>query len=669
MRQMLSLCLIVFLAVAPAGQAGPKIIPCRAKTWFENVRTDEKRVCRQMDAGSAYVAVLSVAPWEDYVAKMQPDFAITEEKAFQEALPVTSTHESTVVDALAAAVTAALPTPKQPDSKPPANDTRTPANGDSETNGDTSGKTGNTTQAGDKDKDDAETHPTTDPMMRRLNAQALFQEARLQSLRIVDTAVPSGYTAYVVSLQVTLMPNARREPYDAYTTVTFVPADHQESETKVIRIVPLLVTDNIESTRRAELAQQIRDLSLAASAMAGNTGLTASARKHLDRMVNAQSTDFNSLMTVARLSENSLRVRLGAIRGNDRYSIVPRTHNITLVVMAPENMKELAYISRTQLVDAVHGTPLSAGTTGVFGWRLENVIGEWVRDYELPDDPGYYVELMSLAQSADYVGFRDHLLNAVFADAGCDSRCKLLNPNEHAALLEKEKQHQRKVAEELAKAADEGQRIITRRAKQPEVNCRCTIRAIDFSQAFRDQAIERIWADMSNYNGTGQYSKGLFALPDASSKPRRFFPKTSVTPIDNTVATTVMVRGARFVDAGRVRARLRIVNASGGEYYLDATNIVEKRYGEVEITFPSVRKLVPKPETDLKTGSALMLSYAPSSYRWNTTDPFKADGDADVATLNAGGEVPYPVTGIVLADAPAPKEEKPATQTAQASSK
>lgn len=668
---------LYFAAVALLAEAGAltasNVIPCRAKTWLQNARSPEKRVCRQMDAGSAHVAVLAIAPWEDYVSQMQADLSVSRDDALNLALPVTSTHEETVIQALTVALKAALPGAVSPKPKAEPNDESTPE-GDAETppaeeNQEQAsepaalpqGQNGIQQAATNKKAKISDKPPAFDPVMRRLNALALYQEAKLLSLRIVDTAVPEKYTPYMVSLQITLMPNARREPYDAYTTVTFLPAESiQTSEAyvksfdgderyEVIRIVPLLVTDNMESTRRADLTQQIRDLSFAAAAMTGDAKLSAAVRKQFDRLVKSESTDFNSLMTVARLSDNSLRVRLGAVRGNNHYSVVPRTHNITLLVMVPERMvkarQELTYVARTQLVDAVHGTPLSVGSTGTFGWRYDNVAAEWIRDYELPDDIGYYYELLSLAQAADYTGFRRHLQNVVFSDAKCDSRCKLLDPTEHQYWDEQSKKHSALVSD---------RRMAGRLPKEPESFCKCEVRGIAFSESFRDDAIDRIWADVSSYNGTGQYSKGLFALPESSPATRRFFSRTSLTPVDDGRSTVVTVRGARFIAPERVRARLHVVTKES-EYYLEATGIAEDGYGGAKITFPPVRKLVKGSEVSIDTASALMLSYAPSSYRWNTAAPFRETpgmGPSDITTLNDGGEVAYPVVSIIFADPP-----------------
>jgi len=75
-----------------------------------------------------------------------------------------------------------------------------------------------------------------------------------------------------------------------------------------------------------------------------------------------------------------------------------------------------------------------------------------------------------------------------------------------------------------------------------------------------------------------------------------------------------------------------------------------------------VRKLLDGKETELSPQTALMLSYAPSSYRWNRADPFKTTSGMstdEIAMLNEGGEVAYPVTSIIFADPPSAAESRP----------
>src|SRR5262245_66686640 len=63
----------------------------------------------QAAAGSAHVAVLSVAPWEEYIASLQPNFPMDEARALKESLPDTLRAERQLSDVLGIGVKLALP--------------------------------------------------------------------------------------------------------------------------------------------------------------------------------------------------------------------------------------------------------------------------------------------------------------------------------------------------------------------------------------------------------------------------------------------------------------------------------------------------------------------------------------------------------------------------------
>lgn len=620
---------VAMLLLSTELQAG--IIRCRASTFFRNTLNDEKRVCRQADAGSAHVAVLSVAPWEEYVNSLQPIFSLTIDDAMKEVLPATSTMEETVLRALIAKIEAAGPkiTNKQTESEKVKADgtkektseqTNVEETGDASTAKPPAGVTGSNPLDFSKDTAKIAGELPVDPMMRRLAALALYQEAQILSRHIADASVPKHYRPYVVRFQVTLMPNARREPYDAYTTVTFLAGQEQEyrrtpeafeKETLyrtmaakprgLVRVVPLLVTDNIESTRRADVAQQIRDLSAAVVAMSGNVNVSAGVRSQLNRLTKSQSNDFNSLLTVARLSENSIRVRLGALQGNNQYTMIPRTHNITILAMVPDGNDEIRYISKSMMHDAIHGTALSVARSGVFGSRYKDVIDGWRKAYGLPKGQHHYTSLIPHAQSANFDEFRRHILVSILPSCeACPS-----NPTE----------------------------------------------------AFIENLIQRMWADVSSYNGMDQFGEGRFALPPARYQSRRFFAeKIQVSPLDNGRFVTVRMRGSRYVDPARLRARLR-VDLDGRLYFLDATRITKTAADEFELRFPSARRTISLGTKTPGQKSALLLSYAPSQFIWDDGPAFASHASYSAAfreKLNGGEEVSYPIETFIFDGPPDP---------------
>jgi hypothetical protein len=182
------------------------------------------------DAGSTHVAVLSVAPWDDYVSSLQPAFSITPDDALQQAAATTKDLEDKFVSSLGVALKLAPPTSSFSSSQTTGSaesTTRTRAAGDVSKVADA---TGPTTPAASSLGPAASvlTTPTViEPMLRYSLATALFQEVNLLNRYVKDAAKRKRFDPYVVRMQITLLPRAHREPYDAYTTVAFF---HQRSK-------------------------------------------------------------------------------------------------------------------------------------------------------------------------------------------------------------------------------------------------------------------------------------------------------------------------------------------------------------------------------------------------------------------------------------------------------
>src|SRR5262249_16376792 len=48
---------------------------------------------RQEDVASAHVAVVAVAPWDQYCSAVQPNFTMTPDEALQQVVPTTATYD------------------------------------------------------------------------------------------------------------------------------------------------------------------------------------------------------------------------------------------------------------------------------------------------------------------------------------------------------------------------------------------------------------------------------------------------------------------------------------------------------------------------------------------------------------------------------------------------
>lgn len=387
------------------------------------------RATTMREAGSVHLTVLSVAPWRDYVAALQPDFNLSADEALAQvaadsrwmiedaAKAVGLGREPVIVDQRDGQdVSGVSAIPRR---EPPA------------------GAYGGWPEAYERlgqanimPEGDAPPATGPDAMLKYTAATALFQEVQLLNRYIQDAAIPDGFRPYVVRLQISLMPSRRHAPYDAYMTISFfIPGDGQppsepaegrpaysllDSRRPVLeepfgngpKILPLLVTDNLEASVQSRSLDTILSL-YAGSLNFKETGFVEPLYEALlsDTIrTEVYGRDLNSLLTLARLSENTLRIRLGAMQETTaNYAMVPRNHNITLLLMVPEGAPPLMeVVSKTVLVDATTGESLS-GSIGTDAAALARQLKREWRARDLGTDT--LERLVAMAQGNDQRGF------------------------------------------------------------------------------------------------------------------------------------------------------------------------------------------------------------------------------------------------------------------------
>jgi len=154
-----------------------------------------------------------------------------------------------------------------------------------------------------------------------------------------------GYNAHLVTLQVALQPKARNLPYDVYLNISMFPATSWQEAV---------------SSPRAKLARGGPPL-----VMVYPLAITESA----------EGVGLDALATVGRVSDNAIRIRFGAheygmVKDKARYGILPRTHNVSLVVITragtteQERIGSLLVVSETEIVPVVGGKPLPNSADG-----------------------------------------------------------------------------------------------------------------------------------------------------------------------------------------------------------------------------------------------------------------------------------------------------------------
>lgn len=335
---------------------------------------------RQDEVGSAHVAVLSVARWEDCVEALQPTFKLTPEEALAQSVPTTRLAEEKFLDALAVRGRVALPgttftdtttTIQAPGQDAEVDRRRT----ETTTSGDTSRASSGSSPAGSRTA--AGLPPTTsvlgtplgmDPLLKYWAATALYEEVQLINRSLKDAAIGDDYFGYVVRLQVSLLPRVRDLPYDADALVSVFLGDWGKTEeARGVRILPLLVTDDLEATIRSRSVDQVREIALALSATIHGVGVGGDLQKLNEELRTSLGRDLNATFTVARVSENTLRCRIGAQQTPvGGYALIPQTHTVSLLVLVPKSKtdkqepadRKLRLVCRTELKNVATGTSL-----------------------------------------------------------------------------------------------------------------------------------------------------------------------------------------------------------------------------------------------------------------------------------------------------------------------
>ncbi len=371
----------------------------------------EARAVDQRDAGSVHVTVLAVAPWSHYVDALTPRFSMTADDAVGKVIRDTRQTFESRQSSLSTAVSAtekpeAFGAPSGPDAV----------------------KAG--TYAAVPDRLEG-----PDAMMEVWTANSLYQEVQILNRVLRDAVIPKGFRPYLVRLQVSLIPRRRHQPYDAYTTLSFFSPEVQiagagsspaprSAPSVSLRagatagastggtgpvVLPLLVTDNLEASVVSRSQQDAQRLALSLLALPGDFAGKLSADLFANEIQGqVAGRDLNSLLTMARVSPNTLRVRIGAMAESTAdYAMVPRNHNITLLVMVPEKSEgEVELVARTSLVDTQTGVELADSTPEHVAALLEGVGARWGLGAL---GASALEELFRLAQSNDQSGFQRRL--------------------------------------------------------------------------------------------------------------------------------------------------------------------------------------------------------------------------------------------------------------------
>ncbi len=190
-------------------------------------------------------------------------------------------------------------------------------------------------------------------MLQYQLAAALYQEVAMLNEFIKQADSKRESRAYVVRLNLQAMMYAQNPPVDLYTTLSLFAGDYavdpKESGDGLgkhrVKVIPMLVTDSIESAMRSRSRREIVDFAASIAGGVGSVGGSAGLNRRYDQILSALGRSFNSTYQIIRSTDNTIRVKLGAAYqilddqgrfpkdGGSDLGLISRTAPITLLVV------------------------------------------------------------------------------------------------------------------------------------------------------------------------------------------------------------------------------------------------------------------------------------------------------------------------------------------------
>lgn len=549
------------------------------------------------EVADVFVSAYPAIPWSDIGEKLEPAHNLTTEQARGLAAQATQIQVFQFLSTFAAGLGIGLPT------RTDSTATSLAADGTQSTTASRTRGTGTPPGSSGMPSSgiaDAALAPdlSKGPLSLGLDAStlltagtAVYQLGKILDNQISKSFLPKDYQAHLITLQVNLQPKARNLAYDAYVNVSFLPGTWREAlevsrdveknpaALPPVVVYPLIISDALETTGTGRSIEAVRQMAFQLLGVIGSVGVNAGASGGTDRLEAVMGSDKNSLVTVGRVSDHSVRIRLGAQNsGSSGVAMVPRTHNVSLVVLTRWHEKDdkqrvtsLSAITDTSLVPADGGAPLQSGRL-----RQRTVLAEQVRKVVEDYSFGPVVDACSGVSRGALGGLAGEALKA---EIEITKYLDLLRAVDRADY--------RHVAVCLG-LGQEGMGI------QREVSMR------------------RLLAQLMKIQTSSRYSKLTIPL---KQYPEPTLPKVEQLVLmtdDGEASSTLVLRGGRSLRADEIRAELTVkdVSSSPGparvEYLILPTSVKVSGGGsELQIAFASPSALNLGPSGD----KPLLLSH------------------------------------------------------------
>lgn len=201
-------------------------------------------------------------------------------------------------------------------------------------------------------------------------------------------------------------------------------------------VIPMLVTDQVESALLSGRFEELRELSLLLSAAYAGIGGDVNLQK-VDQVVQkAAGRSYRSLFTVGRLADNMVRVRMGARARPDAreketgldYETMPRTYTVSVLLLVKKGSaaREKVYVAtRYEYRDPSTGERFrSKPNTEDGGSDLRERVQRFVTNYDTKLEGAsvdHSVALFAAAQGNEYPEFMKTFRLIVANDGSSDA--------------------------------------------------------------------------------------------------------------------------------------------------------------------------------------------------------------------------------------------------------
>ena len=322
------------------------------------------------EVGNVFVSAYPVIPWSDVSTQLSPQFNYSTADAQKLALQTTQSQFNQALSTLALGLGLSLPLKTQITTENEKGTTFTKS--ESEGSPPNSSNVGSTSVSAisPTTNQNANLGVASDTLLT--NTEAILYRTKIADSRISKQYLDKGYTAQLITFQINLQPRKRNLPYDTYVDISLFPdplitndkkLDNTKDEKLPIIIYPLLISDAMEATSVNNTLQNIRQALLQLSGTIGVVGANSGLGAGKSETAQIVGSDKNSLLTVGIVKDSMVRVRIGAENSADaEFEMVPKSINVSLLVLGKDSITEIKAISNEQFIDAKSGSVLAGDT-------------------------------------------------------------------------------------------------------------------------------------------------------------------------------------------------------------------------------------------------------------------------------------------------------------------